>query len=76
MTSNSPSLSIMNLHSSFLSNLSSLDLSSAISSFNQGGGKTHIDKVNIVSGGMYHSPERKLVCYLFMKLLSALSSIL
>jgi folate-dependent phosphoribosylglycinamide formyltransferase PurN len=76
MTCNPPSLGIMNLHSSLLPNLSSLDLSSAESSFNRGGSKTHINKVHIVGCGMYHGPKCKLVCYLFMKLLSAFSSIL
>jgi hypothetical protein len=68
VTSNSPSLSIMNFHSRLLPDLSSLNLSSAESSFNQGGSKTHIDKVDIVGCGMYHSPKCKLVRYLFMEL--------
>jgi hypothetical protein len=75
MTSNPPSLSIMNLHSGLLSNLSSFNLSSATCTFRRNERETHIDEVHIVSGGMYHCPECKLVCYLFMKLLSAFRSL-
>jgi len=71
MTGNSPSLGIMDLNSRLLSDLSTFHLYVSSTTMRRKYTAwiiTYVDKVDIVSRGMYHCPECKLVRNLFMEL--------